>query len=61
MSDTQEERIKQLEIEVSYLIKDIGYLIEIIENMEPEIHIHYTNIIYTNQSMDDINDLDKLM
>jgi len=58
-----EERIKRLEEEVAWLRKDIINLINLIENFKPEIHTHYTNILYTNQCMDDLNntnDLDKL-
>jgi hypothetical protein len=55
-----ESRIKRLEEEVCYLHKDIANLINIIENFEPEIHTHYTNIFYTKQSMDDINNTNDL-
>jgi ferritin-like protein len=60
-----DERIKRLEEEVMYLHRDIANLINIIENVKPEIHTHYTLITENicNACMDDpnnTNDLDEL-
>jgi hypothetical protein len=57
--------IKQLQEEVMYLHRDMANLINIIENVKPEIHTHYTMITENicTACMDDpnnTNDLDKL-
>jgi hypothetical protein len=39
-SHNLEERIKRLEEELCYCHKDLANLINIIENLEPEIHYH---------------------
>ena len=36
----QEKRIKLLEEEICYLHRDMAHLINIYENMHPEIHYH---------------------
>jgi len=57
-----ENRIKMLEIELTYCHKDIANLINIIENFEPEIHYHLyydyrTNCKDNDQTKsNDIND-----
>jgi hypothetical protein len=53
MSCEQEKRIKMLEEEIMYLHKDMANLINIYENMHPEVHTHYTTIIYTKPCTDD--------
>jgi hypothetical protein len=59
-----EERIKRLEEEVMYLHRDIANLINIIENVQPEIHTHYTliteNITCKGCDPNNTNDLDEL-
>jgi Na+/phosphate symporter len=39
-----EAHVKRLEEDSAWIQKDIGHLIDIIENLKPEIHTHYTNI-----------------
>lgn len=48
-----EERIKRLEEEIMYIHKDMANLINIVENMKPENHTHYTNIFLTKPCTDD--------
>lgn len=60
MSCEQDKRIKMLEEEIMYLHKDMAHLIDIYENMHPEVHTHYTTIIYTKPCMDDPNNSDDL-
>lgn len=39
-----EDRIKNLEVEVAYLRKEILQLIDVMSNMDFENHMHYTNV-----------------
>lgn len=42
-----EERIKNLEIEIAYLRKQIDELVNILKSKDVEMHYHYTNV-YNN-------------
>jgi hypothetical protein len=57
-----EERIKRLEEEVAYLHRDIAKLVNIIENVQPENHTHYTMITeyLCTACMDDPNNTNDL-
>jgi len=60
-NNTLEDRIKRLEEEIAWLHKDMANLINIIENLEPEIHYHIYQDFRTckeNEQTDsnDIND-----
>lgn len=53
MDTSSEDRIKNLEIAISYLQKEVDYLTEILMNLDAnEIHYHYT-VIYPNQQSKD--------
>lgn len=47
-----EERIKRLEEEIAYLHKDMTNVINIIENIHPEIHYHFISITDTRPCTD---------
>jgi hypothetical protein len=51
-----ENRIKDLEIEVAYLRKAIEDLIELIENGDIDNHFHLTNIFYSKDYLDNLNE-----
>ena len=59
-----EERIKRLEEEIAYLHRDMANLINIIENVQPENHTHYTmiteNVTCTACDPNNTNDLKDL-
>lgn len=59
-----EERIKRLEEEVMWLRRDLVNLINIVENIKPEIHTHYTmiteNVTCTACDVNNTNNLDEL-
>jgi hypothetical protein len=50
------DRIKNLEVEVAYLRKEISTLIELIQNLNSENHVHYTNIFYSKDYLDQLED-----
>ena len=50
------DRLKNLEIEIAYLRKEINELIDIIANMEEEKHFHYTNIFLGTEYLDSLTD-----
>jgi hypothetical protein len=56
--------IKQLQEEIMYLHRDIANLHNIIENIKPEIHTHYTmiteNVTCTACDVNNTNNLDEL-
>jgi hypothetical protein len=56
-----EKRIKMLEEEICYLHRDISYLIDLYEHIEPEVHTHYT-LIQDNRPCTacDLNNTDNL-
>lgn len=59
-----EERIKRLEEEVMWLRRDLVNLINIVENIKPEIHTHYTmiteNVTCMACDVNNTNNLDEL-
>jgi len=50
------DRLKNLEIEVAYLRKEILRLIKIFEDGEMDNHIYYTNIFYSKDYLDGLTD-----
>lgn len=50
-----EERMKNLEIEVAYLRKEIEELRELILLFEGDQHFHYTNVYYSKEYLDSLN------
>jgi len=50
------DRLKNLEIEVAYLRKDISHLIDLIENWEVDNHMHYINIYYSKDYLDSLTE-----
>jgi hypothetical protein len=56
----QEKRIKTLEENLAWLQRDMVHLLNIVESLKPEIHHHYTTIIYTKPCMDDPNNTNNL-
>lgn len=51
-----EVRLKNLEVEIAYLRKEINELIDIIANLESEKHYHYTNMFLGKEYLDSLND-----
>jgi len=51
-----ENRLKNLEIEIAYLRKEIHELINIIANLEQEKHYHYTNMFLGKEYLDSLTD-----
>jgi hypothetical protein len=55
-----EKRIKLLEENLSWMQKDLGHLIDIVESLEPETHYHITYHFQTVPCMDDPNNTNDL-
>lgn len=51
-----EKRLKNLEVEVAYLRKEILRLIELIANSDMDNHIYYTNVFYSKDYLDSFNE-----
>lgn len=51
-----EERIKNLEIEIAYLRKEISSLTSLIKNLEIDNHLYLTNVYYSKNYLDNFND-----
>jgi hypothetical protein len=56
-----EKQIRMLEEEVCYCHKDLANLTNIIENIKPEVHTHYTmiteNVTCMDCQLNDLNDI----